>query len=145
MRPNKVYLDTNVFMYAAGKPHSLKGPATSILRAVVDDRLNAVTSVETLQEIQHRYRHIGVPEVGFTMFDTLVQLMPGRIISVTLNDLVTARKVLQETPTLHAREAIHVGVALNHGISTVVSADKGFDAVEGVRWVPLHEWEFVLG
>jgi len=51
----KVFIDTNIPMYAAGKEHSFKAPSISLLHAIADGELDAVTDCEVFQEILHRH------------------------------------------------------------------------------------------
>ena len=50
-----VFLDTNVFLYAAGGEHVLREPCRRILRNVVD--IDAITSSEVVQEIRDTLVH----------------------------------------------------------------------------------------
>lgn len=48
-----LFLDTNVFLYAAGADHPLKKPSIRWLEGAAEGRFRAVTSAEVLQEILH--------------------------------------------------------------------------------------------
>ena len=50
-----VFVDTNVFVYAVGRPHPLRDEAKSRLRAAVADGQPLATSAEVLQELLHIY------------------------------------------------------------------------------------------
>ena len=54
--PRLMYVDTSVFMYACGSPSPFKEPCAALLSAGAAGRVSLVTSVETLQEILHRYQ-----------------------------------------------------------------------------------------
>ena len=59
-----IFLDANVFMYAAGKPHTYKNPCLHVLKDVETQALSAAVNTEIFQELLYRYSHIGVPEKG---------------------------------------------------------------------------------
>jgi hypothetical protein len=42
-------------------------------------------------------------------------------------------ELVEAHPTLAARDLIHVATCLQEGISDIVSPDRGFDAVPGIR------------
>ncbi len=85
-----------------------------------------------LQEILHRYRSLKVPEIGFKLFDMVVQL--GIVIlAVTDRSLREARALLEDYPSLSTRDAIHLGVMREHGIMEVLSYDRGLSQVPWVK------------
>ncbi|MDP7111874.1 MAG: type II toxin-antitoxin system VapC family toxin, partial [Myxococcota bacterium] len=58
----QVFLDSNVFLYAAGADHPHKVPCVEIVRAVSEGRLKANTSAEVVQEILYVYLRRGLRE-----------------------------------------------------------------------------------
>jgi uncharacterized protein len=54
-----IFVDTNVFMYAVGRPHPLREPAREALREAVRGSLPLATSAEVLQEMLHAYLPVG--------------------------------------------------------------------------------------
>lgn len=50
----KVFLDTNIPMYASGKEHKYKKSCQDIILSVASGRLTAYTDVEVFQEILHK-------------------------------------------------------------------------------------------
>jgi len=49
------FLDSNIFMYAAGKDHVYKNPCLTILNGIEAHKLSAVINSEILQELLYRY------------------------------------------------------------------------------------------
>jgi uncharacterized protein len=47
-----------------------------------------------------------------------------------------AKDLLYAHPRLSARDALHVAVMRRHEITEIVSFDRGFDAVNGIRRLP---------
>lgn len=45
----KYFLDTNVFMYAAGREHPLKAPCVALLRRVAREELEVLTNEEAMR------------------------------------------------------------------------------------------------
>jgi len=126
-----VYLDANVFVYAAGTPHPLKEPCVAILRRVEAGDLLATTSVETLQELLHLYQRRGLASAGATLVRRVMALLPA-ILPVDADDLARAADLAEKHPALPARDWVHAAVARRHGIATIISADKHFDLIEEI-------------
>lgn len=77
-----ILIDTNVFMYAAGKESPQREPCQRFLDEIV---------------ILHRYRSLKVPELGLQLFDAVIHLgIP--ILAVTDRSMTQARRILSEYP-----------------------------------------------
>ena len=128
-----ILIDTNIFMYAAGKESPQKGPCQRFLEKIVDGEGPAVcTNAEVLQEILHRYRSLKVPEIGFQLFDAITHLgIP--VLAVTDRAMAEARRLLEEYPALSTRDCVHLGVMREHGVEEVLSYDSGFSNVPWVK------------
>lgn len=130
MKP--VFVDTNIFIYASGSPHPHKSPSKYLLEKIAKNQIKAVTNSEVLQEVLHRYRAIGELGRGFLVFDDCMQIVP-LVLSVSKNDILKARHLLQEYNSIAVRDAIHAAVMLNHGIKTICSYDKHFDQIKEIK------------
>jgi len=127
-----VLLDSNIPMYAAGREHPLREPAQRIVLAVVSGELDAYTNAEVLQEILARYLRSGQPSTAFAVFDAFQRLMNGRVLPIEADDVVRARVLAEEQPSLSPRDYVHWAVMIGHGIRTIVTADSHFDGLEGI-------------
>lgn len=130
---SRVFIDTNILMYAPGTPHRLREPSQQVIRSVAAGRLDAVTDVEVFQEILYRYLHIRERKKGFSIFDHFYRIMLGRILPVEDVDVQEARRLAEEHPQLSPRDVIHLAVMLRHEIPEIVTADEGFEAIKEVR------------
>ena len=128
-----ILIDTNIFMYAAGKESPQKLPCQRFLERIVDgEGPAACTDTEVLQEILHRYRSLKTPEVGFRLFDAVTHLgIP--ILAVTDRAMAEARRLLEDYPLLSTRDGVHLGVMREHGIEEVLSYDGGFSDVSWAK------------
>lgn len=130
---NRVFIDVNIPMYAAGTPHPLREPSQRVIMAIATGRLDAVTDAEVLQEILYRYLHIGEREKGFLVFDHFYRIMLGRILSIEDADVHRARFLAEQHPGLSARDVIHLAVMTRHQVEEILTADTAFDKIEQVR------------
>jgi len=131
----KVFIDTNIPMYAAGKDHPFKKKCLGILESIARDDLNAYTDTEVLQEILYRYFYINQRETGFDIFDLFATIMDGVILPVLHSDIMLARLLAEkeETVKLSPRDLIHLAVMLNNGIRHIVTTDRGFVSIPGIE------------
>ena len=130
----RVFVDSNIPMYVAGRDHPFKTPCTEFMRAVARRTIDAVSDVEVLQEILYRYHAIQQPDIGFAVFETVVATVP-LIHPVSLEDLLASKAVLARHLGVQPRDAVHVAVMQRIGIRTVVSYDRHFDQIDTVRRV----------
>jgi predicted nucleic acid-binding protein len=128
-----IFIDANIFMYAAGRESPQLLPCQRFLERIVTGGGPATcTNAEVLQEILHRYRTLRVPEVGFRLFDAVTHLgVP--ILPVTDRAMAEARRILEAHPTLSTRDGVHLGVMREHGIEEVLSYDGNFSEVSWVK------------
>jgi len=126
------FIDTAVLMYAGGAEHALRVPCRRILDAVANGDLDAVTSVEVIQEVLHRFLAIRRPEMGVAMARQALDLF-APVLPITHGVMRRMPDLVARYPTLGARDLLHVATCLHEGIAEIITPDRGFDAVEGLR------------
>ena len=124
-----VFLDSNVFLYAAGADHPHKAPCVEVVRAVAEGRLDANTSAEVLQEILYVYLRRGLRAEAVRLARNVSDLFPA-LLPVTREDMVRALILAERHEALPARDLVHTAVMLNNGMDTLVSLDRHFDDVD---------------
>lgn len=125
-----IFVDSNIPMYLIGAEHPNKDLARQTLERAIVDRERLVTDAEVLQEIVHRYVAIDRRDAIGPAFDCLLGVVDS-VLPIDLADVERARDLVA-TPSLQARDAIHVAVMQRHGISRVMSFDRAFDQVPGL-------------
>ena len=128
----RVFIDSNVPMYVAGRDHPLRESARRILDRAQRGELEACTSTEVLQEILFRYWGLKRIDLAREVYDLFVQLCPV-IFPVTLADTDRAKEILVARPAISARDAVHAAVMLNNDVTHIATFDQGFDAVPGIE------------
>jgi predicted nucleic acid-binding protein len=128
-----IFVDSNVPMYLVGASHPNKDLSRLLLQQAVADGEMLVTDAEVLQEILHRYVAIGRPEaIGDAMAATLG--LVDEVFPIERADVLRAQSLLDET-RLSARDALHVAVMRRHGVTRMLTFDRGFDAVADISRV----------
>lgn len=128
-----VFIDTSVVMYAGGAEHPHRDACRSVMMQVADGSLDAVTSVEVVQEILHRFAR-GRREMGCRMARSVLDLFDD-VLPVDRRTITDALARYEDHPQLSARDALHVATCAANDIGEIVSVDCGFDVVDGIRRV----------
>jgi predicted nucleic acid-binding protein len=129
-----IFIDSNVPMYLVGADHPHKGEARGLLERAIGDGELLVTDAEVLQEILHRYAAIDRRDAIGPAFDAILGVV-DEVYPVELDDVERARRLVRASD-LSARDAIHVAVMRHRGVERILSFDRGFDAVTGIRRIP---------
>ena len=134
-----LFLDVNVPMYAAGKPHPYQAACAWIMTEIAHGRMLAAIDAEIIQEILYRFGALQQWQVGTQMANSVLALVP-EVYPVTKSDAAQAVTLFATygASGLSARDIVHVAVMQNNGLTSIVSTDTHFDLVPGiVRLDPL--------
>ncbi|MGE5787141.1 MAG: type II toxin-antitoxin system VapC family toxin [Myxococcales bacterium] len=128
----RLFLDTNVFLYAIGGEGPHREPCRAVLAAVGRGELKGVTNSEVLQEILHvRARRISMKDA--TQAARSAAGIVAEVLPVTADDMLDACSLLDSHPNLNVRDALHVAVMQNSRIGLLVSVDRDFDSLKTLR------------
>ncbi len=133
----KVFIDSNVPMYVAGREHPLREPARRFLARVRAGEIEGCTSTEVLQEILYRYVGLRRTDLAVEVYELFVRLCPV-IFPVTLADTDRARDALAEGQGASVRDLLHAAVMRNHDVTRIASFDRGFDALPSIERLRLE-------
>lgn len=136
-------IDTNIIMYALGKPHSLKEPCRDILQKIVQDRINANIDVEVLQELLYVYDSRGERRKGLKILKENLIIFPHPF-TVGRNDIAKAADLMSKHSILSPRDAIHGAVVINSNLEGIISTDKDFDNIKEINRFDPQEKEQLL-
>ena len=121
------FVDTNVFMYAVGRPHPLQAPAREFFATSSRRGTRLCTSVEVLQELAHAYLPIGrLRALDAAM--TLVARADVEVWPLEEADVGLARQLHESHPMLGARDLCHLACCRRRGVSQVMTFDRTLDA-----------------
>ncbi len=119
-------------MYLVGASHPHKADAQRLLEKLTANRERLVTDVEVLQEILHRYVAIDRRDAIQPAFDALLATVDD-VLSIDSNVLGSAKQIVLGYRKLSARDAVHLAVMKEHGITQILSFDSGFDSYPGIQ------------
>ncbi|MDE0232219.1 MAG: type II toxin-antitoxin system VapC family toxin [bacterium] len=127
-----IFVDTNVFMYAVGRPHPLRNAAREFFLECQRNHTPLCTSAEVLQELLHAY----VPVSRQPILDAALSLIARHRVEVwplELEDVTLARQLFDQFPTLGARDLCHLASCRRRGIKEIKTFDQALRGVGGQK------------
>ena len=125
-------LDANIVIYALGRDHPYREPCRAIISQLEERPHDYAVDAEMLQEILYVFSNRGDIKSGVEAVLRLLDLFPD-VIPITGAEIGTATRLIGQPPRLSVRDAIHAAVALEHGLEGIVTADKDFEHIPGLR------------
>ncbi len=130
--PDPILIDSAVPLYAVGERGAMQQSCRTILVAIAAGRLDAFASVEMVQEfLFHRLRRTQ---------DAARSVAEARDLQAVLTVLDFGSSVLdaslalvEEVQTVRGRDAVHAATGLVFGIPVLVTLNRAFDQVPGLR------------
>ena len=122
-----IFVDTNVAMYAVGRPHPLQRQAHAFFDECQRNGTPLFTSAEVLQELAHAYLRVNRRDV----FEEAVALLVR--FDVTLwpleaADVTRAAQLHEQHPNLSARDLCHLASCRRRGITRIMTFDGNLAA-----------------
>ena len=124
-------LDTNIFLYAGGRPHPYKDPCVRLLQEAAASIGEYAIDTELLQEVLYVYGLRGERARGLIAFDELIAAFPDPI-PIGRAEVVDARRLLEGQPALSPRDAIHAAVVNTQAMEGIITTDRAFQKVPGL-------------
>ena len=131
-----IVLDTTVLVYAVGDDHALREPARVIVEAVENGAVQATTTVEAIQEfayVRARRRDRADAAALGRAYATLL----SPLLQPSEDDLEQGLRLFEREERLGPFDAVLAATATAVGAVALVSADRSFDGIRGLRWVDL--------
>ena len=124
--------DTNVFVYALGADHALREPCRRVLERAERGELRGEASVDLVQEVAHqRYRQTRQRAAAARAARRVAEAVVLHPFEPA--DLPLALDLFERSVRMTSRDACFAAVALNRGIDAVLSADRDFEDIAGLR------------
>lgn len=120
-----IFVDSNVFIYAVGRPHPLKAEAQNFFLDSGNKGKRLVTSAEVLQELLHVY----LPVERMKTLDAAMELATqgvDEVIPIDSAAVIHARHLVDNFPGLTARDLLHLSVCQLNKIKALKTFDRNF-------------------
>jgi predicted nucleic acid-binding protein len=129
-----IVVDTTVLLYAVGGDHPLRQPSVRLIEAIRGGSVRATTTIEVIQEFAHAFaRRRDRREAGSLGRAWAALLSP--LISTTRDDLVEGLTLYENHSGLGAFDAVLAAATLAREAEALISADRAFALVSGLRHV----------
>lgn len=130
-----IFVDTNVFMYAVGRPHVLQANAQEFFVEANRSGTALCTSAEVMQELAHAY----LPSGRVQTFDATLCLIASAGVEVwplEQADAALARQLHEQHPTLQTRALCHLASCRRRGVREIKTFDQTLAPVSGNPLIP---------
>ena len=127
-----IFVDTNLFMYAVGRSHPLRGPAQQFFVEASRNGTPLCTSAEVLQELVHAY----LPAARIETLDAAMVLIRRSQVEVwplEEEDVTLARQLHGQYSGLSPRDLCHLASCRRRGVSEIKTFEQALHAVAGTR------------
>ena len=132
--PLRFLYDTAIFVYALGRDHPYKDPCRSIVRRATDGELLGEACTELVQEFLHvQLRGRRDRKDAVAQARNVAELC--RLHPFEPRDIPMVLTLVERHAQLQPRDAVFAATALNREIPVILSTDRGFDVVSGLRRV----------
>ncbi len=118
-----IFVDSNVFIYAVGRPHTLREEAQRFFLQSSQEGNRLVTSAEVLQELLHVY----LPAGRLATLDAALELATrgvDRVLPIDLESVLLARALADSHPELTSRDLLHLAVCQINRITELKTFDR---------------------
>jgi len=130
-------IDSTVPLHMLGGDSGYLVASTAVMRRIMSGELRAYASTEMVREVAfHRRRTIGDPRLAA---QDARDVSTGIVILAFDYEVLDLALDLMATGTIRGRDAVHAATAAAYGITRVISADRGFDAVPGLERIDPRE------
>lgn len=122
-----MFVDTNVLMYAVGRPHPLRNEARAFFEASLAEERPLATSAEVLQELMHAY----IPVNRLETLGAAMKLAASTIQTVwpvEPDDVQFAYQLLDSYRSLGARDLLHLASCRRRGVRSIKTFDRALGA-----------------
>ena len=126
-----LYLDANIFIYAATNTEEQGEKAGALLQKVQSGEEKAKTSVLTFDEVFWAIKKHNV-KLAFEICDALLNFPNLEIIPADRELALSALQLIKRH-NLTPRDALHAATAISEKVDCIVSTDAHFDRIRGLK------------
>lgn len=133
----KVYVDSNIFIYAATNIETEGERARALLEKIKNGDMQGVTSLLALDEVLWALQKATGKKVAHMVVSTLL-IFPNLILVDVTRSILAETLHIYEHHNLHPRDALHLATMQLKGIKTILSSDPDFDRIPTVKRIGLR-------
>lgn len=126
------YIDANLFIYASLDKGNSGEQSRDIIGLLNTGKIKGITSSLTLDEVIWIVWKEKSKELGIRAGKEIFEIANLEVVDVSEKTILSAIE-LMEKYNLKPRNAIHVSVAIEHGVFTIISKDNDFDKIKEIE------------
>lgn len=130
-----LYLDANIFVYAAVNTEELGQKARALLGQIQRGDEKAETSALTFDEVFWAIKKHNL-ELAFTACEAMLNFPNLEVVPADKGLAVLALRIIRECH-LAPRDALHAATAISEKADFIVSTDAHFNKVKELKWKEL--------
>jgi predicted nucleic acid-binding protein len=131
-----IYVDTNVFVYAALNLKDISGDCLRIMDKIANNEIDVCTSVLTWDEFYYSVKKSLGADYAKSAGQRFLDLVNLEFLNANF-DVVSLAQKLIERYNLGPRNAIHAATAITNGCKEIVSDDSDFDKVKELKRIKI--------
>ena len=133
----KIYLDTNVFVYAATNDEDVGKTARAFLEKTKNRAVECITSVMTLDEVLWVLKRLVGKERAHELTAPLLAFPNLTIADLTPAIMADAFNVYAAS-SLDPHDAVHLATMRAKNVKTIMTEDADFDKIKGVKRIKIE-------
>ena len=128
----KVYLDSNIFVYASTSKESVGIKAREFLAKIKEGTVEGITSVLSLDEVMWTLNKLAGKKTAHEIVSSLFSFPNLTLVDATKGILASALQIyLQEE--IHPRDAIHLATMRFKNTDKIATNDSDFDRIRNIK------------
>ena len=135
-----IYIDSNVFIFAALNNEELGNSAKLILEKVENRSIEASTSSLTFDEVVWIVKKNRSFEDAVSIGDAFLGMEGLHLIDVNQDLLALAISIMKKYKT-DPRDSIHAATAITQKAAVVISEESDFDKITEIRKIGIREFK----
>jgi predicted nucleic acid-binding protein len=124
------FVDANAILYSAVEGEA-RANCHRVLKAIAAGEVEGRTSPAVLEEVWH----VSMRSFGGALNDLVGKALAVFYPLLPVTEAALAHALSMPDSELGAKDRLHVGTCATHEIDTVLSADRAFDGIAGIRRV----------
>jgi len=126
-----MFIDSNIFMHAISLQGREGERCRDFIKKIARGEQNSTTSVRVLDEVAWLILRGSGLEDAIATWERIISTPNLKILDINQSVARLVPALLRQG--LDPRDAIHAATMKAHGIETILSYDKHFDSVKGIR------------
>ncbi|MBA4396832.1 MAG: VapC toxin family PIN domain ribonuclease [Syntrophus sp. (in: bacteria)] len=135
----RIYLDTNIVIYALEGYPEFAPALTSLFKAVDENKIKAVTSELTLAEALVKPLMVGNAVIENVYLDTLRTSASFQVVAISRQILIEAARLRARANVITLPDAIHLATAQVHACQYFLTNDKRMKSIADFDIIVLSE------